>query len=274
MSDWWKNAREKEEDLKRKKVKDLARRYEENDKDEDIIDDNEIENNLSRSNSYKSNWAQNLEEEELRKEKEIEEKMKKHEEKEKVMRDRKRKHEKEIKEKEMKDKMSKSENKIGIPEGVGDLHDQSDGSWEDSEEDWSGTVKRQEKNKEKRKKRYLRKKEIQSATTKSASLIIGLHPIRKTSLDYFSRKARNFNEAKIMAANEYLENVLMFDKKEIEDINITDTQVSKKGDDVMYVTVNSLETISEIHRRIAERQNPEIFAQNFIPPQYFKDTVL
>ena len=63
----------------------------------------------------------------------------------------------------------------------------------------------------------------------------------------------------------------MFDKSEIVDVNITDIQVSKKDDDVMYVAVNSPETISEIHKRIAERTNPEIFARNFIPPpQYFE----
>ena len=270
MFDWWKNAHEQEEELKRKKVKDIVNSYEENDLEEDNIEDNENDNNLSRSNSYKSNWAQNLEDEELRKGKELEDIAKKREEKEKAMKERKRKYEKEIKENEIKEKMLKSENKIGTPAEIGDLHEQSDWSWEDSEEDWSGTVRRQEKNKEKRKKRYLRKKEIIAATTKSASLIIGLHPIRKTPLDYFSKKTKNYNDAKIMAAKEYLENVIMFDKDEIEDVNITDTQVSKKGDDVMYVAVNSPETISEIHKRIAERQNPEIFARNFIPPQYFE----
>ena len=128
---------------------------------------------------------------------------------------------------------------------------------------------RKERNKERKRKRGLNRRRIQKETTAAASLILGIHPVTQVSVDNFYRKSGNYSKAKAAAAREYLETVLLFSSEDLEEIRITDTQMSKRGDDVMYIAVDSHETISELHRRIAERQNKEIFARNFIPPQYF-----
>ena len=149
------------------------------------------------------------------------------------------------------------------------MHEQSEWSWNESDEDWNGVIDREAKNKEKKKKKYYKKKEIQTYTTRAASLIIGVHPVTRASIDHFAKNTKNYNEAKKMADREYLENVLMFDEDEMKTVKITDTQVSKKGDDVLYIAMDDQDTLTEMRIRIAELQNPAIFVRNCIPPQYF-----
>ena len=141
------------------------------------------------------------------------------------------------------------------------LHTKQDWGWNDSNEDWQGTIERE---KEKERKKLLRRgrlMNIQIETATKANKIVGAHPITQTSINKFNVITGDYEEAKREAAREYLINILGFEMGELEMFMITDTQVSGKGDNVLY--------IGEIRKRVAERQHPDIFIRDFIPPQFF-----
>ena len=234
---------------------------------------------LNRTSSYHSDWAKEVEED-LNKEymdanakaererigKEKAEKTKEIKVREEKMRKDRERTEREKREKELTKETEDKDNFIG---NSNILHEEEDWSWEDSEEDWDGMMDRKKKNKEKKKLRYMKRKQIQLETTRSGSLIVGIHPIKMESIDIFFRDTKNYEEAKILAAREYLESILQFSEDEMNAVRINDTLLSRKGDNVMYIAVDSHNTVAEIHRRIAERSNPQIFARLYIPPQYF-----
>ena len=150
------------------------------------------------------------------------------------------------------------------------LHSETDWGWNESEEEWDGTVERE---KEKERKTLLRREKmtkIQTETATKASKIVGAHPITQESIDKFNMITGDYEEAKREAAKEYLINILGFELDELETFSITDTQVSKNADDVLYIAINDKEIIGEIRRRVAERQNPEIYVRDYVPPQFFE----
>ena len=53
------------------------------------------------------------------------------------------------------------------------------------------------------------------------------------------------------------------------EFNISDTQISAKMDDIMYVLFESANSVREIHRRVAQIQDPQIKIRDFIPRHYF-----
>ena len=80
--------------------------------------------------------------------------------------------------------MKKKSNLIGDSDQSGSLHTEDDWSWEEGEEDWNGTVNREDKNKQKKRRQRMmrRKKEVDTAT--KARNMIGLHPISQKSVDF------------------------------------------------------------------------------------------
>ena len=73
-----------------------------------------------------------------------------------------------------------------------------------------------------------------------------------------------------MASQEYLRIQLRFTEKDIEGMKITDTQVSAKGVNILYVVTNDENVIRDIRQRMAQCQDPDLQSQDFIPPQYYK----
>ena len=63
---------------------------------------------------------------------------------------------------------------------------------------------------------------------------------------------------------DYLRDYLQF-----EEVEIKDTKNSAKGDETVYVVFGSIETIRDIHWRVAEVRNKKIVVRNFIPPQFW-----
>ena len=53
------------------------------------------------------------------------------------------------------------------------------------------------------------------------------------------------------------------------DIVITDTKISGKKDDIMYVVFNTPTKVMDVRHRIADCQNPEIKTRDYIPPIIF-----
>ena len=236
MEKWWKLMREKESE---KEIKN---------KEKDEEKENEEKTSwASRLNNDLRNEGEKSAKENIRKETRTKEK---------------------IVEKEKKEKKEVNI-KFGDSDESGDYHSNDDWSWSESDGDWQGTIGREEKNKEKRRKNKRKKKMKEYETASKARNMIGIHPLTQKSIDFYNNKGNNFKEAKILAVRDFLENVLEFEKEEVEEMIITDTQISRKGDDVMYIGVQDHEVISEIHKKIAACQNPEIYARNFVPPQFF-----
>ena len=138
-----------------------------------------------------------------------------------------------------------------------DLHDQVDWDWDQSTPDWDGTTDRAAKNAEKK----LRDREKKQAKIEKSVMVgkctLGIGPIKKKSYDYFNTITADFEESKKMAAAEFLTGYLKFDHDEMIDMSITDTKISSKNDDILYIVLDSPSKVRNIRRRIADCQNPE-----------------
>ena len=73
-----------------------------------------------------------------------------------------------------------------------------------------------------------------------------------------------------MAAQEYLRGMLKFNEQEIQEMNITDTQMSSKGDDTMYIAFDDPIHVRDIHIRLAECRDNRLWSRDFVPPQCYK----
>ena len=73
-----------------------------------------------------------------------------------------------------------------------------------------------------------------------------------------------------MAGAEFLEGYLKYDKRDMEEINITDTKISGKGDSILYLVLGDQEQVINIRRRLADCKNDVIKTRDYIPPQFFK----
>ena len=152
----------------------------------------------------------------------------------------------------------------------GPHHGESDWSWEEGEDDWQGTEDKIEREKKKKLQRYRRRKQLEERTANKGRHMLGLGPIRRQSIGYFQDAKVDFPEAKIMAVNEFLMEFLQISEDEMQDFTILDTMISKKEEDLIYVTFRDHSSIRDIHRRVAELQSEDIMVRNFIPPQYWE----
>ena len=150
--------------------------------------------------------------------------------------------------------------------------DETDSEVSDSDNDsdsWS-TVERTAKNRQKRKEQQKRKKKIEMQTLQKAKHLLGITPISREEIERQRDNTENFEEAKLAAVNEYLRSYLCFSEKEIEEMKISETLISAKGDDTVYIAVDDLESIKEIGMRIAESGIEDLSTRNYIPPQLFE----
>ena len=129
-----------------------------------------------------------------------------------------------------------------------ELHDNNDWPWEESEQDWDGMVDRAERNKVKKEKEKERKRKRVEKAVRIGQCTIGIGPIKEESYDYFYNITADFDEAKRMAAAEFLTEYLRFDHRDMADINITDTKVSGKRDDILYLVLDSPTKIRDIRK--------------------------
>ena len=150
------------------------------------------------------------------------------------------------------------------------LHDEKDWQWEENENDWDRTVDREEKNKEKKEKEKAKniEKVKKVMLVGQSSIVIG--PIKDKLLDYFHKITGDFEEANKMAAVEFLTAYHKFDSRDMSDVNITDTRMSGKGDEIVYIVLDDPDKVKEIRRRLADSKNPWIKTRDFIPPQVYK----
>ena len=151
-----------------------------------------------------------------------------------------------------------------------DLHDQNDWDWEEGEDDWDGVEERKSRNEEKKRvERERRRIKIEKAAF-VGQCTIGLGPIKQESYDYFNKITGDFEEAKKMAAAEFLTGYLRYNHDDLSDTDITDTRISPKDDDILYIVMDSPEKVRNIRRRIADCRNMTVKTREYIPPQFFQ----
>ena len=150
-----------------------------------------------------------------------------------------------------------------------ELHSQQDWNWEEGDSEWEGTIDKREKNMEKKRKDREKKSAKVAKAIKVAKCTIGVGPIASQSIDYFNNITADYNEAKKMAATEFLIGYLKYDHEDMEDLNITDTKISAKGDGILYLVLDHPDKVRNIRRRIADVQNQDIKTREFIPPHFF-----
>ena len=86
-----------------------------------------------------------------------------------------------------------------IGDSSGESHDENDWSWDESDQDWNGTEERKEKEKRKKINRYRKRKNLEEKTAKKAHHMIGLGPVRQSSIDFFLTATADYTLAKEMA---------------------------------------------------------------------------
>ena len=149
------------------------------------------------------------------------------------------------------------------PESSSEESSEIESDKEDND-NWQGKIDRKNKNREKRKINLLNRKMKREMTSRKAKHIIGISPITPNSINFYKNDTNTFAEAKILAAQEFLQHYLDYTDGEISEIKITETQISNKGDNTLYISLENHDDIREIHVRCAEVKN----IRNFIPPQF------
>ena len=99
---------------------------------------------------------------------------------------------------------------------------------------------------------------------------IGIGPIKDRSINYFYNITADYSEAKKMAATEFLTEYLRFDNRDMCDTDITDTKMSGKRDEIMYLVCSSPTKVRDIRRRIGDCRNENIKTREYIPPMFFE----
>ena len=126
-----------------------------------------------------------------------------------------------------------------------ELHEEKDWPWDMSESEWDGTEDKQERNRVRKEKERKKRKERREKAAEIGRCTIGLGPIHEDSIEYFYNITADFNEAKKMAGAEFLEGYLKYDKRDMEEINITDTKISGKGDNMLISSTRRPRTSQE-----------------------------
>ena len=104
--------------------------------------------------------------------------------------------------------------------------------------------------------------------TRKAKNIVGIGPIKKSSIEHFQKGGSSLEEAKIEALREHLKFYLHYSEDELEDLKVGATQICAK-DDVLYVALESFEDITEIQARTAACRDDRVQLRNFVPPQFY-----
>ena len=243
-----------------KRVKDFrqATGLESRDNEDDKAESEDVnvmdsQSNIARldtsGSSYKSDWAKSMDRElstnakKMEKEKQIDKEKKEEKLRKKREEDEKRKKVEEMEKEKEQDKLSRKPIRLGNSIETGELHENSDWDWNETSGEWDGTVSRELENAKKKKDKKERIRRIKEETATKAANIVGLHPVTQKSINKFNVETENYSDAKIEAAREYLVNLLGFNNEELDTFSITDTQVSSKGDDVLYIAVDDQDII-------------------------------
>ena len=143
---------------------------------------------------------------------------------------------------------------------------------EESEEDdscWTD-VDRKKKRQERKKISDIRKNKLKEECSSRAAHMASLGPITTETVNYFKTDGVSFEDAKILAVKEFLACQLEYDEDELKEIDIVETRISTRGDDILSIALADENHIKELYMRKAELKRDEITIRSYIPPNFFE----
>ena len=147
-----------------------------------------------------------------------------------------------------------------------DTTDTSDTDFEQTS--WT-SIDRKKIQEDRRRRRHKRNENLKTQCSTRASSMVSMGPIPLESITYFMTNGATFEQAKILAIKELLGYSLNLDDTETESLNIMETKLSHKGDDIMNVAFETENEVKELYIRKAELQNSNLTLRNYIPPNFY-----
>ena len=147
-----------------------------------------------------------------------------------------------------------------------------DSSSEESEEDddnWN-TIDRKKKAEEKRKKAAHKRINRQKECAGKAAIMVSLGPVTAASVEFFRSTLVSYDEAKKLAIKEFLQYNLGYDEEELVSLEIMETRMSSKDDNIINVAMATEDAIRELYTRQAAIKNDDIVLRTYIPPNFHK----
>ena len=77
------------------------------------------------------------------------------------------------------------------------------------------------------------------------------------------------DKAKIMIVKDFLASQLAYEPDKLEKIQIKETRMATKGENIIYVALEEQSEVKEVYLRKAELKNDEVTVCNYIPPNFY-----
>ena len=143
----------------------------------------------------------------------------------------------------------------------------TDKSESDEGEQWK-EIDRKKKNSDRRRRMKRRRKEKEVKCATKAGHMIGLGPITMDQVMRHMDNGMEFEKAKVRALEDFLMDYLGYIEEEIKVLGVLETKFAK-GEDILYVALDKLEQVKEIHICKAECRNDDVTTRCYIPPNFY-----
>ena len=80
----------------------------------------------------------------------------------------------------------------------------------------------------------------------------------------------NFEQAKILVIKEFLAHYLNYDQEELTELQIVETRILTRGDNIINIAMADEEQIREMYYRKSELKREDITIRGYIPPNFFE----
>ena len=142
----------------------------------------------------------------------------------------------------------------------------SDESDEDTSE-WT-SVDRKKKEEERRRRATIKKDNLKKEVASRAANMISMGPVSWDSVCFFKNRGETLEEAKKSATKEFLRYNLNYDWDELNELVISETRMSTRGDAIINIAFENESDIRELYSRKAESRNDNLIIRNYVPPNF------
>ena len=145
-----------------------------------------------------------------------------------------------------------------------------DSSSEESDEDTSEwtNVDRKKKEEERRRRALLKKDNLKKEVASRAANMISMGPVSWESVIFFKDRGETLEDAKKSAVKEFLRYNLNYAWDELNDLVISETRMSTRGDAIINIAFENESDIRELYSRKAESRNDNLIIRNYVPPNF------
>ena len=133
---------------------------------------------------------------------------------------------------------------------------------------WREVDRKKNGEERRRKEKRTKKAKITECATKAGNMA-GVRPISRDTVQKLMTRNVNFENVKIIALKNFLAEQLDYNEEELEQLIIRETKFATNGDTILYVAMELLEHMKELHMRKAECKNNQITIINYVPPNFF-----